>query len=311
VALSLPGLSAAAARVRAGSGSTLRPEEDKVVAAVRDKAKKAGLGEFASGSTEHFLGLGDAPPRYQANALQLCEAFSKEFLDHLRRERGFRLEFPARRMTVVMLKDAATYKAYSGGEIPEGVGGHYEPDTNQLVVFDFRPGKANLNADPEVVNTFTLVHETAHMVSYNTGLLSTASDLPAAVSEGLATYAERWTKPRDRVAFGLVNTPRLRAIDQAAVQSVPWISMAQLLSDDRVLDQETTGQLAYAEAWLLVHYLLRQPAWLPKFRTYLAGIPKPGGQLGRVAYAESVLGPLRNLDPEIRRYAKQVRARRR
>ncbi len=187
--------------------SSLSADEERSVAAVRARAKTVGLEGFEVRSTEHFVGVGNAPPEhYNSRALGICESFAKDFLAHFR-ERDFKLEFPARRMVVVALKDANSYEAYSGDKRAVAVGGHYDVDANELVVFDFRPNQAGLAADPKRVNTFTLVHETAHMLSYNSGLLPAGRDIPVAISEGLATYAELWTPPRDRKGVGKVNEP--------------------------------------------------------------------------------------------------------
>ena len=285
----------------------LAAEEDRVVKGVRDKGRKSGLGPLEVRWTEHFLGVGDAPANdYITPALGVCESFAREFLPHFR-ERGFSVEFPARRMTVVALKDGDSYQAYSGDPQNLAVGGHYEIDRNELVVFDFRPQKDGLATGARRVNTFTLVHETAHMLCYNTGILPFGRDIPAAIGEGLATYAELWAPPRDRTAFARVNHPRLRALEVADGE---WIPISRLLADDRVFDDPKTADLAYAESWLLVHHLLRQPESLPRFRKYLAGFPRPDEKLGREAYAEKALGSLRELDAEIQRYARRVRKRR-
>ena len=256
--------------------------------------------------TEHFLGVGDAPPvDYIAKALEICETFGREFRAHFR-QRGMPVEFPDRRLTVVALKDASSYGAYSGEDPGLAVGGHYDLETNQLVVFDFRPDQGGQIAQARRTNTFTLIHETAHLLCYNTGLLPIGRDIPVAISEGLATYAELWAPPRDRTAFGRVNVPRLQVLES------DWIPIARLLADDNVFSDPKTADLAYAESWLLVHFLIRQPDWLPKFRDYLAGFPKPGDKVGREAYAESKLGSLRDLDAAIQRHARRVlRSRRR
>lgn len=283
------------------------PEEEKELAAIRQKATKAGLGTFEVHRTEHFLGIGDARPGdYIVPALDRCESFSREFLEHFR-ARGFALEYPRRRMTVLALKDAASYQAFTGEKRDEAVGGHYEIDTNQLVVFDFRPGPADRAAQARRVNTFTLIHETTHLLSYNTGLLPPGRDVPAAISEGIATYAEMWTSPRDRTVFGKVNQPRLKVLYEDP--DVRWIPIGRLLTDDNVFDDPKTYEVAYAESWLLVHDLIRRPENLPKFRAYLAGFPAPGAKPGREAYAASVLGPLDRLDAEIRSYARRMRTR--
>jgi hypothetical protein len=285
--------------------SPLTSGEDRVVAGIRDKAKTAQLGAFAVRWTEHFVGVGDAPPdAYIAAALGICETFSTDFLVHFR-DLGFKLEVPDRRMTVVALKDADSYGAYSGAQENMAVGGHYDITTNELVVFDFRQNQAGLAAAATRINTFTLVHETAHMLCYNTGLLPAGRDIPVAISEGLATYAELWAR-RERKAIGRANLPRLGAIGKA---EVPWIPVGRLLGDDGAFDDPKSVDLAYAESWLLVHHLLKQPNSLPRFRSYLAGFPKPGGKMSRAAYAESVLGSLPQLDTVLRQDARRIQAR--
>ncbi len=92
-------------------------------------------------------GLGNAPVDYCSNALAICEALSQAFLSHFR-ERGFKLSLPPHRMTVITLKDAASYRALPGEAPGRIVGGHYDLETNRLVVFDFRPTKEELAQIP-------------------------------------------------------------------------------------------------------------------------------------------------------------------
>lgn len=272
---------------------------------VQGTARKAGLGPLRSRTSEHFLGLGDAPARFQAAALdEVCEPLAKAFVAQFG-QRGFPVALPKHRMTVVTLKDDASYRAYIGQNPGETVGGHYDVETNQLVVFDFRAQQGNLAADPRKVNRFTLVHETTHMLSFNTGLLAREADVPACISEGLATSVELW-RPGDRRGFRAINTPRLQVLIDAGDDEVPWIRLAELVADDNLFDKPETAQLAYAESWLLVDRLMT-PAWRPKFQAYLAGLPKAGAaNTARVEYAEARLGSLRDLDQEIKRHARDL-----
>jgi hypothetical protein len=205
---------------------------------------------------------------------------------------------------VVALKDSDSYRAFIGQNRPETVGGHYDVEANQLVVFDFGSRQPDLTADPRRVNLFTLVHETTHLLSYNTGLLPRRGDVPAAISEGLATYVELW-RPRARSAIGATNRARLEALRQGRGAESGWIPIRDLLAADTLFDEANTMQLAYAESWLLVHLLVKSPQWLPKFQAYLSGIPREGGDKGRVAYAERQLGSLRLLDREVRRHGQR------
>lgn len=289
---------------------SLSPEDTRAVEAVRARALKVQLGPIEVRWTDHFVGVGDAPPRdYIDQALLRCEAFAKDFLDHFGKI-GFKLRYPTQRMVVVAMKDADSYQAYSGEERGAAVGGHYDLGDNQLVVFDFRANQAQLAAGAKRINTFTLIHEAAHMLCYNTGLLTNVRDIPDAISEGLATYAEIWTppRPREHSAIGRVNLPRLNVFLQ---DDARWISVERLLADDAVFQDEATVDVAYAESWLLVHSLLRRPESVARFRAYLAGLPGLDSKVDRKEYAASKLGSLNELDAEMRRNGRRMTSRRR
>jgi hypothetical protein len=286
------------------------PDDERASVFVRNKATKAGLRDFDTSRTEHFQGVGDAPARYRDDALDLCESIGKDYLAHFRKL-GFKPDYPASRMTVVPLKDGASYRAFSGEDPGKTIGGQYEPEPNWLVIFDFRADQEKSKKEAMRYNTFALVHETVHLLCFNTGLLSRFNDVPGCISEGLATYSEVWTPPHAPNAFGKVNVPRIRGMIQAGEEGTPWIPIARLLNDDKVFDDPKLDQLAYAESWLLVHYLLVTKEQLPKFQAYLAGMPELGdaGRVSRDKYAESKLGSLRDLDAAVQRHA-QAMARR-
>jgi hypothetical protein len=279
--------------------------EADTIARVNERAKRLGLSPFTETGTEHFLGLGNAPHAFQKAALGICEEFAARFLAYFRQHR-FTLSLPQQRLTAVILKDDRTYGTYDGQEPGEDEGGHYDLDTNQLVMFDFRPKKADLNeADKERANTFSLVHETAHLLSFNTGLLSREADVPVCISEGLATHVELWQRSR-RSPLGAINEPRLQVLKDAGRGLAKWIPVDQLLADDKPFVQPERVQWAYAECWLLVHYLIKTPAKLPRFRDYLSAIPKARPANERAKYAESRLGPLKTLDQDVRIHARRL-----
>ena len=281
--------------------SKAKKGEQEAVDQVQSRAKKAGLGPFQQNRKpqQHFLAIGDAPARFREDATKLCEAVGKDFLTYFR-GRGFKVAYPEQRMTVVTLKDVASFQAYINDNPAEVVAGQYELDSNQLIMFDLRNAGANVTEEERRKNTLALAHETIHLLCFNTGLLSREADVPVAVSEGLATYGELWVPPRDAKAFGETNLWRLQMLDGAA-----WIPLTELLTKHGLFDDPKTAQTAYAESWLLVHYLLRQQQ-LRKFRTYLADIPKLGAAKGRIAYAEERLGSLEALDEHVRRHVQTV-----
>jgi hypothetical protein len=282
------------------------PADAAEIAHVKALGAKAGLAPFKQAPSTHFLGLGNADPQYCKNALTQCEALSGAFLSHFR-DRGFNLALPPNRMTVITLKDVASYHALLGENPGAAVGGHYDLETNRLVVFDFRPGGAkqeeDLPGNPEILNLFTLIHETLHLLSYNSGLLNRRMDVPACFSEGLATYGELW-RSKNRGKIGAVNMPRLKELADPRAGNGRWIPIADLIIGDALFDKDDTAQLAYAEAWLLVHYLLQRPQ-LPRFRAYLAKIPAPVDAAKRLKFAEAELGSLKALDDEVKRHARE------
>jgi hypothetical protein len=293
--------------------ATLTAEDEKVVGAVRDTGRKAGLRAFDAKSSEHFLAVGDGRPDYGSGALEHSEAIARDFLAHFRKL-GFQLAFPARRMAIVALKDNRTYKAFSADDtIDETVGGHYDPDANWLVIFDFRAGKGGANAQAKRINTFTLVHETVHLLSYNTGLQTAQGDVPACISEGLGTYGELWTRAGGSAAFGMVNEPRLSAMIAKLDQGLDWIPISRLLTDDNLFRDTTTANLAYGEAWVLVHLLMASSERRKALQAYLAEVPKIGAQptKARDRYAAQKLGDLDALDLAVRRHAQHMARKKR
>ncbi len=132
--------------------------------------------------------------------------------------------------------------------------------------------------------------------------------MPDCISEGLATYGELWTPRRSPPAFGAVNRLRLDALFKELDNGTPWIPISQFITDDDVFRKPETAQIAYAESWVLVHYLLDTDERLPKFRAYLSGLPALGDSqaMNREKYAESRLGSLKELDAAVRRHAQRM-----
>jgi Protein of unknown function (DUF1570) len=287
------------------------PDEAKEIAQVKALGLKAGLPRFAENHTTHFLGLGDGDAAYCKRALAICESLAKDFLSHFR-DRGFnKLSLPPDRMTVITLKDKASYRAFAGENAGATVGGHYDLETNRLVVFDFRDNRADLGTSAERVNLFTLVHEAVHLLSFNTGLLARNRDVPACIAEALATYAELW-QVRGKGKMGTPNQPRLRALIDSGNGAAPWIPLDKLLTDDSLFEKEETEQAAYAESWLLANHLLKRASpQLDRFHAYLAKIAEPPRTKTRLQIAEEELGSLDELNREIHRSAQKLIPRRR
>lgn len=258
--------------------------------AIREKGRAAGLGAFRTAETGSFVGVGDAPAAFMDESLAACEALAADYRK-LFGKRGFDLTAPAEKLRVVVLSSSKAYAAFDRTEDPGSeVGGHYDLTDNYQVTFDSRVGAKGPPGAAERVNSFTLVHETTHQLTFNTGVLDRAGDVPVAVSEGLATFAETW-RPRGRGEIGQVNRFRLDARRGAR-----WIPVARLLAEDGLFEAEATQNAAYAEAYLLAHWFLKDPGRTAKYVAYLAALRKNADPKRREAMAAEHLGDLARLD---------------
>jgi hypothetical protein len=259
--------------------------------------------------SEPYLGIGDAPDAYRNEALKRCRTLARAYEEHFQ-GKGFVVTFPPRRLTVVTLRDRNSYAAFLGEKPGAEVGGHYDLDTNQLVIFDFSSGKRGPASAPlEQINTITLTHETTHQLTFNTGLLDRHGDVPIAVSEGLAMYAELWrpgSGAGGRAIFGGVNRFRLQVLIDEESKPESWLPLGQILTDDTLFQREESQQLAYAEAWVLVHYHLRTSAALPKFRAYLDALRPRRNAADRLGDATAHLGDIDALNLALRKHAARL-----
>lgn len=292
--------------------ATARPDEARnaqesaatEIAEIQKQARAAGLGPFRTTETDHFLAIGDASDRHRADALTICQRLADAYRRHFR-EKGFTVEYPARRMTVVTLKDKASYRKLLGEAPGAEVGGHFDLESDRLVVFDFRPDEGEPIANPERVNLFTLIHEGIHLLTFNTGLLELKADVPLCISEGLATYGESW-RPASRAPFGLENRFRAEELKAHPNLADEWIPADELFASDKPFKEEASQQLAYAQSWVLVNYLLRTSTKLPKFRLYLDAIRQRRKPDDRVKDAEMHFGDLARFDKELKKHASKL-----
>ena len=108
-------------------------------------------------------------------------------------------------------------------------------------------------------NAETLAHEGIHQLSFNTGLLGRDRTSRSASWKGSACTARpaQVIGPSD---LGRVNLRRLEEL--ARIQRmVDWIPLRELFTDDTVLQAGKALRvlLGYAQSWLLVHYLMKEP----------------------------------------------------
>ena len=137
--------------------------------------------------------------RFRTDALKICESLAR-LSSSISDGKGFKLALPKERLTVITLKMPIRIKPISGKNPGAMVGGHYDLDTNRLVMFDFRPdgtkGRASWRSRRESICCARPRNDPFALLQYRTAL--TADDVPDWVSEGLATYVEMWRKNNRR-----------------------------------------------------------------------------------------------------------------
>jgi hypothetical protein len=105
--------------------------------------------------------------------------------------------------------------------------------------------------------------------------------------------------------LGQPHEPNLYALVRARRFGPPWYPFAQLLADDRtfVLSSDSRlQQLAYAQAWLLIDYLMKHHARREAFRAYLEAIRPRTGPEHRLDDAKKHLGDLDRLNQDLVSY---------
>ncbi|MFO0890675.1 MAG: DUF1570 domain-containing protein [Isosphaeraceae bacterium] len=307
--LSCSGIFAAQSVQSGRSGSEDERSAEAELEGIRSRLEAARIGPIHVARSAHYQGIGDAAEAFIKLILDDCEQLAEDYRVHFRK-RELPVKMPQGRLTVVLLRDERSFGRFlrlpapahpvGGGAVlqPSGV---YDRKTNLLQVFDWRnvpmaPRSASRNSE-------TLAHEGTHQLTFNTGLLSREGDIPICIVEGLGTYGEP-RQPRGPSELGRVNVKRLD--DLAKIQrQVPWIPLKELITDDAVLRAGKAARvlLGYAQSWLLVHYLMKTPTEMPRFRNYLKAIASRTTKEHRLEDAQAHLGDLDALDRELRRYS--------
>jgi hypothetical protein len=296
----------AGASCRAGEPDPSQPDEDQERRSVEAIAAKAGLREFGTTRSAHYLGTGDTSEAFRSQTLRDCEAVAADYLNHFQ-ACGFKVAMPATRLTVVILTDSRSAGTFGIGVrgfpismterlIPAG---HYEPQTNRAIV----GLHARTNRLGEQSDLWRLAHEVTHQLTFNTGLLDRRGDVPRSIGEGFAEYGAVRKTGRQIVPGHLHKN--MMTLVRARRLRTPWYPVAQLLADDRPFLLDSFKQLqplAYAQAWLLIHCLMNDRTRAERFRAYLEAIRARTDQEHRLDDAEKHLGSLDRLDNDVREY---------
>ena len=208
------------------------------------------------------------------------------------RNRGFKLHDPTMPLVVVIYADQKTYINHSSDELGDNgahIIGFYSLQTNRVKMFDLtgtetarsggekRADAASINrvlSRPEAaLMVTTVIHEATHQIAFNCGLQQRFADIPLWLCEGLAEYFETpdLSFGKGWRTIGEINRPRLAQF-QEYLRQRPADSLTTLLVNDKRFRNPNQALDAYAEAWALNYFLLRQR---PKeFQNYIDRMSK-------------------------------------
>jgi hypothetical protein len=238
------------------------------------------LGELPAGfdvhPTAHHLIFHNTSKEYARWCGSLLERLYLAFTNFWSRK-GFAIKQPDWPLVAIVFADQRSYQGFARGELGEtaaAIIGYFSLRTNRVTMFDLtgvaglgRVGRggtsAQINrilAQPEAERTVaTIVHEATHQIAFNCGLHTRYSDCPQWFSEGIALYFETpdLTSVKGWGTIGAVNSPRLTRLHEYMSRRPPD-SLVSLVRDDKRLRDTQHGLDAYAEAWALTYYLLKQ-----------------------------------------------------
>lgn len=245
----------------------------------------------------HFTALSNADDILTESNLHNCELIYVLFIDHFRRK-GFRVTAPPAKLMVAMFDSPAGLDAYLGHRASQVAGGVYDKRTNRLIVYDQGQHQAFLRLRQQLGqrgrtiklqvhrlqfqqaverwaeelrktgNISTMMHEVAHHLSFNCGLLNRDGDAPLWLVEGLACYCEA-TREGTWEGIGEINYNRLQPLAQVLAQGERLLPLKELLAGDDWLRQAQSLhqlELGYAQSWALFYLLMEEhPAPLQRY----------------------------------------------
>jgi hypothetical protein len=285
--------------------------------------------------SEHFMAVGDADDDAIENRLYNCETIYAIFFDHFRRK-GFAVRPPASRMMVAAFDSQEGFEAYLGRPMSTAITGVYDRDSNRLVIYDYARNRAfqavkkqgddiakqiksplerqrfigAFSRDSlefrDDANIGTVMHEVAHQLSFNGGLLNRDGDVPLWLAEGLACYCESTTNSAWH-GVGEPNPMRVATLAAQVRGNGQLFSLKRLIeSDDWLRRGATNGQasLGYAQSWALYRLLMEErPEQLRRYLDLIRTRKTPDGRLDDFVAA---FGGFAKIDARYQEYIREI-----
>ncbi len=236
-------------------------------------------GGFQVHETANYLVFYNTSKPYAQWCGALLERLFSGFLNYWQR-RGLAVAKPEFPLVAIVFAERKSYEEFSRPELGEAapsIVAYYSLMTNRMTMYDLtgleqfasagatgaRLGASQINqllARPEAERTVaTIIHEATHQMAFNCGLHQRLSDCPLWVSEGIAIYFETpdLTSTKGWRSIGAINRPRLAQF-YTYLKNRPPDSLRSLIEKDDRFRHPQTGLDAYAEAWALTYFLLKQ-----------------------------------------------------
>lgn len=220
--------------------------------------------------TDHFVICSAASERYTQFCGQLLERVADQFPMTLKKA-GVELQPIPKGLAVLIFRTSAELQAFAEQQHPEvdftDTPGYYSVTHNQILFSaDLDDPMARSNSDiarslrktPRIIET--MVHETVHLLQYNSGLMNRFAANPTWLAEGMAVYFEPantrssmlWSRP------GSVNPLHLEGLKVAATSTDFGLPFSRLLTDDQAFARADTVRSAYAESWAITWTLMKR-----------------------------------------------------
>lgn len=264
-------LTATERRVQADiqAGLTSRIADERIEVTYRDIAFRLEFPEKPLYLHPPFAILSDAPPDEVARLVEILVETHAQF--HPLYQPLFTQAYRRDLIHVLYFADPAEYDTYQrvNADGLDGTAGFYSPAVNRLVLFRHDPSTSSDPIWAALQTQYTIRHEATHLFMVAYGVHSFHHIENEWLIEGLACFAET-SRP------GGVD-PRRRYLLQQAAGAEALIPLGELVNhrDQRArLLAYTAAELAYSQAWSLVHFLM-QPPYRDGFFDYIQYIRDP------------------------------------
>jgi len=271
-----------------------RRSDDKQFAPfTRDELVKqlaAELPGFKPHHTQHYLIYFNTSPAYAHWVGSLFEGLHKAFYNYWT-QRGAVLHESQFPLVAIVFDGQESFAKHARAEIGDtanSIIGYYNLKTNRMTMYDLtgveaaglandRNAAARINqilSQPGAERTVaTIIHEATHQLAFNSGLQIRFADVPFWCSEGLAIYFEtpNLESTKGWRNIGGVNRVNLLNFRKYLPRRAAG-SLEQLLCDDKRFRDPATSSDAYAEAWALNYYFLKNKAKSEAYVKYLAAL---------------------------------------